>query len=303
MKELDEAQIKNREAVLKFLYQQRDTRNPPCFSNQEIAAATDLSISEVDSATRYLEEEKLLRRFSDQGVFGISHNGIKAYEQTSIKMSDAPFASTGSAMERISHRAFFIMPFGKKDLENVWRDVYDPVSRKLGFEPVRIDEKDDGRFKLDQIINEISTGADIIIGDLTYERPNCYFEIGYARAIRKEDEVLLCARRDHVNHTEYRPKIFSSDAPWSLTVSFRPKYLPPKVHFDLSAFDILTWDIGDLNGFKLKFEKRLSERVALIRARVSVSSSALTTAKTHTSPPTVDLTGIAAEFRRKLEDS
>lgn len=287
--------IKIRQFVLGFLYEQQGARNPSCFSIQEIASATKFTISEVDVATKFLESEKLVQRFADQGVFGISSAGIKEFERS------LPIENTSAG--KSLRRAFFIMPFGKADLEKVWSNVYQPISKKLGFDPIRIDEKDDGRFKLDQIINEISTAADIIIGDLTYERPNCYFEVGYARAIRKEDEVLLCSRRDHIDHSDYRPKMFSSEQSWSLTISLKPKYTPPKVHFDLLAFDILTWDLGNLDEFKSKFEKRLTERVSLIRARVSVSSSSSTTAKLQTSPPAVNLDSIAADFRKKWEES
>lgn len=199
-------------------------------------------------------------------------------------------------------RAFFIMAFGKSDLEHVWAEVYEPISNSLGFEAIRIDERDNGKVKIDQIINEISTAADIIVGDLTYERPNCYFELGYARAARKEDEILFCAREDHIDHSQYRPKVFSSDSPWTLKISLFPVNAPPKVHFDLAAFDILTWDLGDLEKFKTRFKKRLQERIGLIRARTAVPTSTISAPKTVAIPTTVDLDKIATDFRKKAEE-
>lgn len=195
------------------------------------------------------------------------------------------------------------MAFGRSDLERVWVEVYKPVTNLLGFEAVRIDERDNGKVKIDQIINEISTAADIIIGDLTYERPNCYFEIGYARAARKEDEVIFCARRDHIDHSGYKPKMLSFEPGWMLKFCLSPRNDPPKVHFDLAAFDILTWDLTDLDKFKVKFERRFKERLDLIRARAVIPIASTSPAQAAAPlKPTVDLDKIASAFRKRAED-
>ena len=205
-------------------------------------------------------------------------------------------------MTPLDKRAFFIMAFGRPDLERVWTEAYEPIANSLGFEAVRIDERDNGKVKIDQIINEISTASDIIVGDLTYERPNCYFELGYARAARKEDEILFCARKDHIDHSQYRPKVFSSESSWTLKISLFPMNTPPKVHFDLAAFDILTWDLANLDVFKAKFQKRLQERMRLIRSRTAVPADDHPSPKAAHTNASVDLEKIAVDFRRKAEE-
>jgi len=203
-------------------------------------------------------------------------------------------------MPELKRRAFFVMSFGKSDLEQVWSQVYSPVSSTLGFEAVRIDERDDGTVKIDQIINHLST-ADLIIGDLTYERPNCYFELGYARAVRKDYLIIHCARRDHIDHSGYRPKRFQFKRPLTMSFSLSPPYAPPRVHFDLAAFDVLVWDPQDLKTFKGKFEKRVRERMELIEEHTAVPA-ALTALPKPTPVVPVDLDKIASELRRKLEE-
>lgn len=173
-------------------------------------------------------------------------------------------------MKKFDKKAFFILPFGKKDVDIVWKNIYEPVANDLGFEAVRIDERDDGRFKIDQIINEIST-ADLIICDLTYERPNCYFELGYARARREKEEIILCSREDHVDQSNYRPRCLRFNwKPFSVFFELFPKNIPPRIHFDSLGYGVNTWNIELLEEFKVKFNKGLSERI--IQKRTSFSS-------------------------------
>lgn len=77
---------------------------------------------------------------------------------------------------------------------------------------------------------------------------------------------------------------------------------PPKVHFDLAAFDILTWNLADLDVFKAKFRKRLEERMRLIRSRTAVPADVHPSPKTAHTNVSVDLEKIAVDFRRKAEE-
>lgn len=155
-------------------------------------------------------------------------------------------------MSNFNKRAFFVMPFGKNDTDKIWEKIYKPVMNNFKFEAIRIDEQDNGKIKIDQIYNELSI-SDLIIGDLTYRRPNCYFEIGYAMAKRLDEEIILCAKKGH------------------------------KIHFDLAAYDILSWDLSFLENFKSRFESRIRERSKLISKRVAIpeSSSSKQIVKNH----------------------
>ncbi len=170
---------------------------------------------------------------------------------------------------QLDKRVFFVMPFGREDIDEVWVKVYKPVANSLGFDAIRIDERDNGKYKLDQIYNEIST-ADIIVSDLTHKRPNCYFETGYAMAKRKDEVVILCVKKGH------------------------------RVHFDLAPYDVMRWDLKNLDNFISQFKKRLNERMELIRERTAIPESTRSTSASKERKPMVNLESLAKKIRKDV---
>ncbi len=159
---------------------------------------------------------------------------------------------------------FFVIPFGKEDVDSVYRQVYEPVTKELGYEAIRIDQIDDGRPKVNQIIDQLSH-AYFIVGDLTYERPNCYYEIGYAHAIRSEEHhrIIICAKDDHV---------------------------PDKVHFDLRVYDVLGWSLAAIDTFRTRFKERLVQRSKMLNPQIEVKQTP--------SKQIPDLDQLARNFRK-----
>ena len=137
------------------------------------------------------------------------------------------------------------MQIGNTDLDNVFTEVFVPASKNAGLDPKRVDKHNEGRLLKSEIVNFISE-SDIIIADLTNERPNCYLEIGYAMGLDKFRNLILTAREDH-NHDS-------------------PNYIKggPKIHFDLSGYDILFWDPKNLIEFREELEKRIKRRLATL---------------------------------------
>ena len=70
-------------------------------------------------------------------------------------------------------QAFIIMQIGNADLDNVFTAVFVPASKSAGLDPKCVDKHNEGRLLKSEIVNFISE-CDIIIADLTNERPNCY---------------------------------------------------------------------------------------------------------------------------------
>ncbi len=149
-------------------------------------------------------------------------------------------------------RAFIIMQIGNADLDIACRDAIVPALKACNLEPKRVDKHNQGRLLKSEIVEFIET-SNIIVADLTNERPNCYLEVGYAMGLDKFRNLILTAREDH-NH----------DSP-------NYKKDGPKIHFDLSGYDILFWDPNNLKGFKDELEKRVSRRLVTIPPTVSVS--------------------------------
>lgn len=142
--------------------------------------------------------------------------------------------------------AFVIMQIGNKELDHVYETVIFPSIEAAGLRPVRIDKHNEGGLLKSEIEKNIEN-ASIIIADLTNERPNCYLEIGYAMGLDKFKNLILTARGDHhFDHPKYKKE-------------------GPKIHFDLSGYDIIFWDSEQLDQFSTTLVKKIKRRLLLIQ--------------------------------------
>jgi hypothetical protein len=138
---------------------------------------------------------------------------------------------------------FVIMQIGNAELDAVYREVIAPAMRAVDVEPIRVDRHNEGRL-LNTEIARFIRAADIIVADLTNERPNCYLEVGFAMGIGKFENLVLSARADH------RPDRAGRTAG------------DPKVHFDLGGYDLLYWDPANTNEFRSELERRIRFRLS-----------------------------------------
>ena len=107
------------------------------------------------------------------------------------------------------NQIFVVMKFGDKYLDSAYSEVIKPIAKKYGLEAVRVDEiQNSGRID-DQILDYIAESK-FILSDLTGERPNCYYETGFAHALGKE--LILTIRK-------------GSD-----------------IHFDLAGYKFIQWE-------------------------------------------------------------
>lgn len=137
--------------------------------------------------------------------------------------------------------AFVIMKFGDADLDSVYDNAIKPAIEVCGLEPKRVDQDNFGQL-VKKEIDAFIEGADIIIGDVTGERPNCYCEIGYAMGLSKHEHLILTSREDH-----------NPDHP-----GFKPG--GPKVHFDLTNYPFIFWSQDDIDGFRAGLTSEIQRR-------------------------------------------
>jgi hypothetical protein len=137
------------------------------------------------------------------------------------------------------------MQIGNSELDDVCKEAIFPALRACDLDPKRVDKHNEGRLLKSEIVGFIES-SDIIIADLTNERPNCYLEVGYSMGLDKFRNLILTAREDH-----------NQDSP-------NYKKGGPKVHFDLSGYDILFWSPKDTAGFREELEKRVRRRLATL---------------------------------------
>lgn len=141
--------------------------------------------------------------------------------------------------------SFIVMQIGNPELDAVCEKAIVPVLKKCGLDPKRVDKHNQGGLLKSEIVNFIES-AEIIVADLTNERPNCYLEIGYAMGLDKFRNLILTAREDH-----------NQDSP-------NYKKDGPKIHFDLAGYDILFWDANNLSLFSAELEKRINRRLVTL---------------------------------------
>lgn len=142
-------------------------------------------------------------------------------------------------------RAFVIMQIGDIQLDQFYYGVLEPIIRECNLAPIRIDKHNEGGILKSEITKHIES-SDIIVADLTNERPNCYLEVGYAMGIGKYRNLILIVNEDHFHES--------------------PNYKKggPKIHFDLIGYDILFWDLNDIGTFKNNLKAKILRRLATL---------------------------------------
>jgi hypothetical protein len=141
--------------------------------------------------------------------------------------------------------AFVIMQIGSAELDRVYERAIVPAIQDCGLVARRVDRHNQGGLLHSEIVAFLEA-SEILVADLTNERPNCYLEVGYALGAGRSMHLVLTAREDH-----------QLDSP-----NHRPG--GPKIHFDLSGYDILFWHPDRLGGFRLELAKRIGRRRLLL---------------------------------------
>ncbi len=150
--------------------------------------------------------------------------------------------------------AFIIMQIGNEELDHLCKVAIVPALKACGLDAKRVDKHNQGGLLKSEIIGFIKR-AEIIVADLTNERPNCYLEIGYAMGIDKFRNLILTAREDHFPESEN----YTQGG--------------PKVHFDLGGYDILYWHPDKIDEFRKELEKRIRRRQAVLVPAVLTPTS------------------------------
>lgn len=143
--------------------------------------------------------------------------------------------------------AFIIMQIGDTSLDDVCDTAIVPAIQDAGFAARRVDRHNAGDLLKSEIVQFIER-SQIIVADVTNERPNCYLEIGYAMGLGKKANLILTAREDH-HHSSPN---FRHDG--------------PKIHFDLEGYDLLLWNPDDLSAFRTKLADRIKRRAAIVKS-------------------------------------
>jgi hypothetical protein len=196
-----------------------------------------LNISEKDFSSD--DEEKLLTKikkvlkYHEIEIIKKKKGSIKLlfefteqqYELLLKEIKKGNFKSFSLTDAKISRLAFVIMKFGDEILDSAYEGVIKPVFSEFGYTCFRVDEIQNSGLISDQILESIRK-SEVVLSDLSGERPNCYYESGYAHALGKE--IILSIKNGE------------------------------KVHFDLSGHRFLMWKT------EADFRRQLRERIKSI---------------------------------------
>jgi hypothetical protein len=100
---------------------------------------------------------------------------------------------------------FSIMPFSsERGFDDVYKAIADEC-KKLRLRASRVDKQSGSGIILRRIYKAIED-AEFIIVDLTDERPNVYYELGYAHAVGNgENDILIVAKEGTHLHFDISP--------------------------------------------------------------------------------------------------
>lgn len=114
--------------------------------------------------------------------------------------------------EFVEGLVFVGLSFSGAGMSEVYSAIEDEC-RKLGLDAKRVDENVGAGLVIDEITDLIED-AEFVVFDLTYERPNVYYELGYAHGVGNEPlDTLLIARKDtkiHFDIAPYRVQFYES---------------------------------------------------------------------------------------------
>ena len=99
---------------------------------------------------------------------------------------------------------FVMMSFQSDDSRDVFSAVKEECAA-LGLRATRVDEEGGSGFVIRDVVRLIED-AEFLVCDLSHERPNVYYELGYAHGVGNEaDEILLVARAGTKLHFDIAP--------------------------------------------------------------------------------------------------
>jgi len=130
------------------------------------------------------------------------------------------------AIAKPEKQIFVVMQFGNGELDSAYEGVIKPLGTESGYRVLRVDEIQDSGHITSQILESIAN-SEIVIVELTGERPNCYYEAGYAHALGKE--IIFCIKAGD------------------------------NVHFDLAGYRFIKWDT------EATLRRRLRERLNALK--------------------------------------
>jgi hypothetical protein len=159
-----------------------------------------------------------------------------------IVNADAPIEAQRELREsaRRTNELFVVIAFRPET--DQFRGAIKDAASTVGLSAVLMDEAEPEAAISEAILSSIRRST-LVLCDLTFERPNCYFEAGFAKGAMRR--VLFSCRADHNLRTHPTSE--------------------HRVHFDVDQFKITWWDPDDLDSARNELEDRLHTLLREVR--------------------------------------
>ena len=195
----------------------------------------DKAIVNLGSA-QFFRFFKTEHEINNEETINFQREQVIGFECTSEFLKEVRYdiasQSAKSLLEKVmippKKQMFCIMKFEDEELDSAYDMVVAPLGDKYGYSVLRIDSKENSEVVTDEILDSIAK-SELIYAELSYERPNCYFEIGIALSLGKE--LILVIKKDQ------------------------------KIHFDLQGYRFIEWKT------EKELYKKLKNRLDAIKKR------------------------------------
>jgi hypothetical protein len=203
-----EALQNKRDKYLQSLYELADANELALIPNEDVGKDLDLDPGEASKIAVFLSNKGLLELTSSH--MRITNSGIQEVERLAVKdpvkdrelqdkltqMILEPLVQSLTPLDQGS--VFVIMSMDEKDplLEDAHLTIK-RVCKTFNLDAKRAADIEDSE-KLPDLIEDRIKKAQILICDLTGERPNVYYELGFAHGLRRK--VNIYARKGTTIH-------------------------------------------------------------------------------------------------------
>ena len=140
---------------------------------------------------------------------------LEKFTKKSVDLASRLRKKAEKRLGKTVHRVFIVMPiqgekFGSQDQQWIHQEYdrrFETLEKVLGKSDcvaIRIDKE----HPLDDLVTRIKDEihkARFLVADLTDERPACYFEVGYAEAVKKP--IIYVSSKESVLHPGVQTKI------------------------------------------------------------------------------------------------
>lgn len=175
--------------------------NPRKQLNISIAFAQKLVTFQINNTKREeakplleMVQEKLPKsdRISNQESTPPDSTDLESREEVYL-----PGAFRPLAMPEPSEKDVFVIMSFQRQHRDAFNLAIEPTLKQLGFKAIRADHIQHNATVTPEIIRQIERSV-FVVADLTGERPNVYYEVGYAHRANKE--VILMVQKDSAVH-------------------------------------------------------------------------------------------------------